>query len=601
MMRNLRFLFCSSYSGFFAARGARFLGGLSSELRRRNLPPHRLTAFTTSASILLDGEFQDQHPRGGLDSLLGLGGLVFPKRWRQNLSGRIVMLEGATMFLRQWRAALSLGFALAGLPAQADEPKPEAPDLPVKLGKLPDLKLAPRPPVAADLAARIKELIAGLATLDKPDFGLSSTLSGDAFAPIPGQGRATTMLLTDHGLKPSEGLKALVTLGPDALPFLLDALDDQTPTKITIEHDDWFGAMWHGAELYLNPVNPAEAVVKARQANPRPEDKHVKSYTVKVGDVCFVAVGQIVGRSYQAVRYQPTACIVLNCPAHDAKLCAEVRAIWKSEDPRAKLFDSLRADYATEGVFNGRSLDGWSSGSDFQCGAALRLLYYFAQEAAPLVAGRLDKLDLGTHPNVDVYIRRSVANGVRAEDFIKAVAWTHDAAVRAALGRVFRRTEDVDCLLAALPAVEDKDAVRGRLEPLVAALPAREDGPYGDGYQMLVALAQRTPDTARPVFERYLRRAGAQRCHTACLVLRQVKVGWDADVLAPLLNDTRTWGWTYAVTPGQNEPRRPIRVCDEAAVTLSRHHPELKFTQAGEHADLDKQIVAIRERLAPKN
>src|SRR5262249_51921060 len=150
------------------------------------------------------------------------------------------------------------------------------------------------------------------------DYGLSATLSGDTFAPVPGQGRASVVLLTDHGLRPSEGLRDLVALGPDALPFLLDALDDQTPTKITVRHAGGFGSMWHAAELPLNPVNPAEkAGYKARAAKPREEEEHVKSYTVKVGDVCFVAIGQIVGRGYEAVRYQPTACIVLNCPSHD--------------------------------------------------------------------------------------------------------------------------------------------------------------------------------------------------------------------------------------------------------------------------------------------
>src|SRR5262245_20292749 len=102
--------------------------------------------------------------------------------------------------------------------------------------------------------------------------------------------------------------------------------------------------MWHAAELPLNPANPLEAgVYKARAGKPRRSEDHVKSYTVRVGDVCFVAIGQIVGRGYQAVRYQPTACVVLNSPARDPNLRAEVRALWKARDPRRMLFDSLRA------------------------------------------------------------------------------------------------------------------------------------------------------------------------------------------------------------------------------------------------------------------
>jgi hypothetical protein len=438
--------------------------------------------------------------------------------------------------------------ALAGAPTGVGQPK--ASDLPYKLGKIPKLTLAPRPPLTADQAKQIRKLVAGLADLDSPDFGLSATLSGENFAPVPGQQHAGMMLLTKHGLKPSETLQALVALGPDALPFLLDALDDKTPTKITIKHDFGFGGMWHGGELPLNPVNPAEqAVYKARPKKQEGFPKNVKSYTIKMGDVCFVAIGQIVGHGYQAVRYQPTACIVLNCPTHDAKLCAHVRAIWKSDDPRRKLFDSLCADYATEGATT-KSNDGWSFASRYQCAAALRLLYYFDKEAAPLLADRLAKLDVGKDKDLDGYQRRYIANGVDAVDFIKAIAWSKNALIQKALVGVFKRAGDVDALLAALPAVEEKDLIRGRLESAIAALPAKEKGPYGHGYDLLVALGQKTPETAKSVFEKYLKNAGLLRCYTVCVALREVKLDGDVELLSPLLKDKRDWGYTYAVKPG---------------------------------------------------
>ena len=111
----------------------------------------------------------------------------------------------------------------------------------------------------------------------------------------------------------------------------------------------------------------------------------------------------------------------------------------------------------------------------------------------------------------------------------------------------------------------------------------------------------RPPKMARGGLSISFRDAGAVMwCHTVRLVLREVKQSWDADQLGPLLADTRTWGWTYAVEPGKDEPRRPIRVCDEAAVTLSYNNPELKFIGAGEHADLDRQIAAIRIRASPE-
>src|SRR6202023_1478015 len=102
---------------------------------------------------------------------------------------------------------------------------------------------------------------------------------------------------------------------------------------------------------------------------------------------------------------------------------------------------------------------------------------------------------VGKDRDLDGFARRCAANGVRANYFLKAVVWSKELAVRAALVRVFKRAGDVDCVLAALPAVEDRALIRRRLEPLVAALPADEGGPYGKGYDLLTALGRRTPET----------------------------------------------------------------------------------------------------------
>src|SRR5262245_18212288 len=81
---------------------------------------------------------------------------------------------------------------------------PAGDDARIKLGRLPELRLAARPAPTEEQTKKIKELIAGLAKLDKPDFGLSSTLSGDAFSPLPGHSRAHGFVFTDHRLKQSD-------------------------------------------------------------------------------------------------------------------------------------------------------------------------------------------------------------------------------------------------------------------------------------------------------------------------------------------------------------------------------------------------------------
>jgi hypothetical protein len=497
-------------------------------------------------------------------------------------------------------AALSFLWLLAACPpAAAQEKRPETT---MKLGKVPDVRLNPRLAVGEEQAKWIKRLIAELADLDGASVGVSATLSGHDFAPVPGQSQVGVLMLTDHRLKPSPVFRELVSLGPDALPFLLDALDDKTPTKIVIKHEFGIGGMWYGGELYLSPVNPAEAkVYEAREAVRRPQEIDIKpqtSHTVTVGDVCFVAIGQIVGRPYEAVRYQPTACIVINSPTQDARLCADVRAIWASKDPTRKLFDSFLADYATEGRNEGDELEiGWERASMLQCNAALRLLYYFPTESAGFIAERLDKLDVAETADVEEGIRQYHANRVRTERFIQAVSWSKQPAVRATVTRLFKRAGDEHSLLAALSGIDDPELIHERLESLLDKIPA--DAPYYEGRDLLAALAARTPDTAKPVFQRFLRGASPQRCMTVCLALSEATVPWDADVLGPLLDDERETDWTYSADPKKNQPRL-LRVCDAAARTLAGNHPEFKFTLAGEHADLDKQIAVIRDQIGRK-
>jgi hypothetical protein len=128
-------------------------------------------------------------------------------------------------------------------------------------------------------------------------------------------------------------------------------------------------------------------------------------------------------------------------------------------------------------------------------------------------------------------------------------------------------------------------------------LPAEEDGPFGDRYDLLVALGRKLGDQAKPIFVRYLQNAGLQRWRTMSKVLQQTQRQWAVELLSPALTDKREFGWDYALVAGQNEPRRPIRVCDEAAETISLSRPDLKFVMAGEHADLDRQIATMRGRI----
>jgi hypothetical protein len=62
------------------------------------------------------------------------------------------------------------------------------------------------------------------------------------------------------------------------------------------------------------------------------------------------------------------------------------------------------------------------------------MLFYFPSETDALLAKRVDRLKPGP-VNPDDYQKRCVENGVVFEDFVKAVAWSSDPIIRAALAR----------------------------------------------------------------------------------------------------------------------------------------------------------------------
>ena len=84
-------------------------------------------------------------------------------------------------------------------------------------------------------------------------------------------------------------------------------------------------------------------------------------------------------------------------------------------------------------------------------------------------------------------IKQDVANGVRAADFVKAVAWCREPKIKAAMLRIFERATDPDVVIAAVSSVgpDNSKIVRERVATMIDDL-AEESGPFGDGYNLLI-------------------------------------------------------------------------------------------------------------------
>jgi hypothetical protein len=94
-----------------------------------------------------------------------------------------------------------------------------------------------------------------------------------------------------------------------------------------------------------------------------------QAYQLRVGDLCVTAVGRIVNRRLDTVRYQPTSIVMINSPVRVPALAAAVRADW-SELTRAEHQASLRQDAEELDII----------GSQAQ--ALKRLRYYYPKEGA---------------------------------------------------------------------------------------------------------------------------------------------------------------------------------------------------------------------------
>jgi len=166
-------------------------------------------------------------------------------------------------------------------------------------------------------------------------------------------------------------MREIVRRGVAALPALLEHVSDERPTRLRVEHSGAFGDMWFSDEYDPQNFTAEQQAMgvrtSLREMNGFENTRPGKRFTVHVGDLCYVAIGQIVGRSLSASHYQPTGCTVVNSPIQNPALAAAVRSDWTgltADAHRQSLVDdSMSAD-------NGRIV----------CGIE-RLFFYYPDDA----------------------------------------------------------------------------------------------------------------------------------------------------------------------------------------------------------------------------
>lgn len=205
--------------------------------------------------------------------------------------------------------------------------------------------------------------------------GTHATANASGFLAVDQEPRFVCGILGSPKPKTSPVMRELVRRGLSALPSLIAHVSDARPTGLVIVHTSSMGTLWQSDEYDPRSIDPGKQPpgVNAELATHTWIEKARKStgrYTVCVGDLCYVAIGQIVNRNLSVVRYQPTACIVVNSPVQTPALAAAVRQDWSRLTPDQHR-ESLSRDV--------RSMDPGATG-----GAMVRLLFYYPKEAEDL-------------------------------------------------------------------------------------------------------------------------------------------------------------------------------------------------------------------------
>jgi len=203
-----------------------------------------------------------------------------------------------------------------------------------------------------DLAALPTEaLIDQLMTLDSEAPGVSGVGVYDVFMAEDTPATMTMGLLPVNIPDIPPVMRELVLRGGHALPLLVRHIRDGRPTHIVVGNTEM--AM-QGFNDEYDPRYGSRAEDACSGDCPTFE-----TYTVTVGDLCQVLIGQIVGRNLISVRYQPSAILYVNSPVMTPALADRIEKDWSGVDAGG-LEASLLEDLGLEANTKSPPENGWS-------------------------------------------------------------------------------------------------------------------------------------------------------------------------------------------------------------------------------------------------
>ena len=218
----------------------------------------------------------------------------------------------------------------------------------------------------------IKTLIGKIQEVSEIGNGYSTVSTGNEFLPQPDSQETRAFLFSNLREKSSPVLRRIVEQGVAAVPLLIDHLNDER--KTAIPSVSALMSMSFADEYDFNRRTRLKAPAGVNRDTFG--QKNPETYAITVGDLCFVALGQIVNRNFSCCRYYPSGGLVINSPTYSKSLRDQVIADFKdlTQDNHKKLLkeDFLRPDHEF------RRIDAYR-----------RLAFYYPSEVEDLVLKQL--------------------------------------------------------------------------------------------------------------------------------------------------------------------------------------------------------------------
>lgn len=246
-----------------------------------------------------------------------------------------------------------------------------------------------KPSAASDVThLSVEELIARFQHEPAASIKEDEKANIDTFVAVPSPTGFMVDLLGTPFPRVSPTMRELVRRGVAVIPALLDHLSDGRPTKLSLRGntaDSPYNVSYLGNEYDPRQQDADKVPLGLFRTNESELDhdaEQFKIYPLKVGDLCFAALGQIVNRRLIGWRNWAGVMFGFNSPVHSPALAAAARADW------AGLTDDGFRDFLIRDV---EWLEKRSLGSEPRNLYALeRLLFYYPTDGVALAVKLLD-------------------------------------------------------------------------------------------------------------------------------------------------------------------------------------------------------------------